>query len=173
MFLNGSAGSGNGSVTIQVGANTMGLLSGTLTIAGQPFAVSQDASACGGTDVSRQVSVSVQAELEPWPYANYQLEAYQQMKVTNQGAALTGQVSVVLYGTGCSAASTFFCPFLAVPNSYTPTLVHCGTTNAYPVVVVSQNGIAAGQTIFSLLGYGSATQELSISVSVINGTPGP
>lgn len=178
VFLNGSAGSGNGSVTIELGANTVGLLSGTLMIAGQPFAVSQDASACGGTDVSRQVSVSVQAELSPWAVTNfenlYNLQAYQQMKVTNQGAALTGQVSVVLYGTGCSAAPTLLCPFLALPNSYTPALVHCGTSNTYPVVVVSQNGLASSETVFSLLGYGSVNGgPLSLSVSVINGTPGP
>lgn len=170
-FPNGSSGSGNGSVTIHVGANTVGLLSGTLTIAGQPFAVSQAAAPCGGTDVSGQVSVSLQALLEPWniPYA-------QQLRLTNQGAAVPGPIWVVFHGVcGPDAGGALFCPF---QTDYS--LVSCGAA-----IYAAPNGLAAGQTIFDMLRfnyfpYASSLVSSSglsapgaITFSVISGTPGP
>jgi hypothetical protein len=172
-FPSGSSGTGNGSVTIQVGVNTVGFLSGTLTIAGQPFAVSQDASPCGGTDVSRQVSGSLQALLSNWNYAG---PYTQQLHLTNQGPAVPGPISVVFYAV-CEGLG-FFCPFRS-PSA--PSAVQCQPGQAYyPVVLVSPAGLAAGQTIFfglqfSVNPYGGMGSPLpgSISYSVISGTPGP
>lgn len=58
-FPNGTSGSGNGSVTITAQANSGGPRSGSLSIAGKPFSVSQAAGgACGALDVSAQIRVT-------------------------------------------------------------------------------------------------------------------
>jgi hypothetical protein len=160
-FPNGSSGSGNGSVTIQVGVNSFGFLSGTLTIAGQPFAVSQDAPPCGGTEVNRQVNLSVQAMLAPW---SYPFPYTQQLRFANQGTAVPGPISMVIYG--CSSN----CPLLETVHSS----VQCSSGGMYfPVVQISSSGLAAEQTIFYTLGFAEPPSNLQgLSRSVISGIPG-
>jgi hypothetical protein len=168
-FPSGSSGSGSGPVTIQTAANTVGFLSGTLTIAGQAFAVSQDASSCGGTDVSRQVEVSIDALLSQWNGNGLT----QQVRLASTGAGVSGPVSVIFYGL-CSTGGPLFCPF---QSSYS--LIHCGQFLLdYPSVLVAPNGLAAGQSVYYDLQfyanpYGPGILPPgSVSYSVISGTPG-
>lgn len=180
-FPNGTSGSGNDTVVLQVGANTAGFRSGTVTIAGQSFAVSQDASPCGGTDVSRQVNVSLQAFLGPVNLLaplNYGSMYTQQLRLTNKGAAIPGPVSMIFYGLCPSLAQ--LCGFASPPGG-----VACQANQYvyYPTVSVAPNGLAAGQTIFYNLqfnippytmapDFSSGQWPNSVSYSVISGTPG-
>jgi len=109
--------------------NSVGFLSGTLTIAGQPFSVSQDASSCGGTDVSSQVTVSIQALLSPYYTGPYT----QQLRLTNQGAAVAGPLYMVFYGL-CSTTGPSFCP---ISSQYFSVQCQGPDSNYSPAVFIS------------------------------------
>ena len=57
----GASGTGNGTVSYSVAANTGGARSGTLTIAGQTFAVSQDALSCSYSITPSSASIAAAA----------------------------------------------------------------------------------------------------------------
>jgi len=81
----GASGSGTGPVTIRVGANTDGARTGTLTIAGQTFTVSQGGGACGALDVTAETSV-LHGGLSYIPFTTYLYSGT--ITVTN-GSAVT------------------------------------------------------------------------------------
>ncbi len=171
-FPGSSSGSGNGSVGIAVAANSVGFLAGTVTIGGQTFNVTQTASACGGTDVSSQVQVTRRALLDRWRSNN---GLTQQLQLINTGPVIPGPLYVLIFGV-CNTGELSFCPFA---NGAPFTLVNCGTGVLYPALPVAPNGIAADQTIFSELQFGSnpyqnpsAPQPSALTISVISGTPG-
>ncbi len=167
-FPNGSSLTGSGSVTIQTAASIVGFQSGMLTIAGQPFQVTQAASACGGTEFTGQVTITAQALLESW-FGN---QAYwQEIGLTNTGGAITGPVSVVFRGL-CTSSYCAINPF-NTPYS----LVDCSGIGPDPAVVVAPNGLAAGQSLFfdlTFVGPGIPFPSVSPSITfnIVSGTPG-
>jgi len=90
----GSPGSGGGVVTLSVAANNGGTRSGTATVAGNAFSVTQGAGACGALDVSSQTNV-FETGLTWIPLSDYS----QAITVTNaSGSVIHGPVYVVLLG---------------------------------------------------------------------------
>ena len=173
-FAGASSGSGNGSLTIQTGANSGNLLSGTVTIAGQPFQVRQSASGCGATDVTSQISVKIRALLQ----TDYYYRPYtQQLTFTNQGSAVVGPVYVVL--DGLCAYTLWLCPGSSLFTT-------CGLPpyTSSPMVPVTSSGLAVGQTVNLTLDFGyipyvspfgapwATVPEASVSMRVFSGTPG-
>jgi hypothetical protein len=67
----GGSGSGGGVVVLTVAANTGSSRSGTATIAGQTFSITQGAGACGALDVTSQVRV-YQSGLSWIPFSTYE-----------------------------------------------------------------------------------------------------
>ncbi len=55
----GGSGNGGGVVRVKVAQNTGGIRSGTVTIAGNTYSVTQGAGACGALDVTSQYSVNL------------------------------------------------------------------------------------------------------------------
>jgi hypothetical protein len=91
----GGSGSGGGVVVLKVAPNTGGPRSGTATIAGLTFSVSQGVGACGALDVTSQMSVT-ETQLIPIPFSN---EFSQTITVRNSSASVIhGPVYVVLLG---------------------------------------------------------------------------
>jgi hypothetical protein len=153
-------------VTIQAGQNLAGFESGTLMIAGQPFAVSQDASPCGGTDVSAQVAVTQRAMLTIWnPLGPWS----QELQLVNNGPDVPGPLYVVLNSVANIPAGAI--------------QVHCGGgLSTLSAVAISPEGISQGQLIlyrlqFALPPYlpfdslGSSTIS-NATFTVISGAPG-
>jgi YVTN family beta-propeller protein len=96
--LSGASGSGNGSVTLHAAPNSGSALTGTATIAGQTFSVTQaapGASACGALDVSLQTQVQ-RSQLTPRPWSNLYSES---ITVRNtSGSVIRGPLFLVLIG---------------------------------------------------------------------------
>ena len=175
-----SSGAGNGAVVLQTSANSGGLLSGTVTIAGQPFLVRQSATACGATDVTSQVNATLRALLAPLsPFSSGSYT--QQLMLVNTGGSVAGPVYVVLDGL-CNTVGEYFCPF-ATATPFTSCQVPSpdgGYTQGHsPMIAVAPGGLSAGQTLFYNLSfytppYGPippAVPESSISLRVLSGTP--
>ena len=139
--INGAtSGSGSGSVTLQADSNPGGLRSGTVTIAGKTFAVSQSSLACGAADVSSQVSVTRGAFLSNFVGTNY----VQQISLKNQGPAVPGPVYLVvdglpMTGTPCVGTSCAIVP--------APPLTFCQSPNGSSLVLAAPNGLASGQLV--------------------------
>jgi hypothetical protein len=94
----GASGSRSGSVRLHADANIGGPRTGTATIAGQTFSVTQSASACGAVDVTSQVRVN-RSGLTYLPFTSYLYSG--NITVTNthsSGSAISGPLFLVLMG---------------------------------------------------------------------------
>jgi hypothetical protein len=90
----GASGSGGGVVVLNVAANTGGSRSGTATIAGQTFSVTQGAGACGALDVTSQVAVSGSG-LTLIPFSTY---LFSQSLTVGSGSTPGAPLYLVLLG---------------------------------------------------------------------------
>jgi hypothetical protein len=156
----GASGTGNGSVGLQAGLNSAGLLSGALTIAGQPFLVSQGASSCFGLDITGQVKVTSEALLAPWDGKYFYT---QRLRLVNQGAALAGPLYVGYYG---------LCPSCLVNSSFT----YCANQAApIPSTLISERGyflgLAAGQAVFFAVQFADYPSLNGTSITILRSGP--
>jgi hypothetical protein len=94
--VSGASGSGGGVVVLNVQPNTGGSRSGTATIAGQTFSVTEGGGACGALDVTSEVTVYL-GGFTPEPYA---FTIYDQtVRLTNtSGIPIPGPVYLVTLG---------------------------------------------------------------------------
>jgi hypothetical protein len=173
---NGS-GTGNGTVSVTTAANAGGLLSGSVTIAGQSFSVSQSASACGATDVSSQVKVTGGAYVSQPPLFN---KFAQTVTLTNTGAAsIAGPVSLALDGLPRTGSP---CVAKGVSNETcdvypTPPVTYCQSPAGSAIIPISSAGLAPGQSVSVALSFipgasaGGSPLGLQYTPRVFSGTP--
>ena len=162
----GASGAGNGAVTVHTAANTGGARSGTVTIAGQTFSVTQappGATACGALDVTSQVAITDTSHSNWIPPNEYSGSIVIR---NNSGSVIHGPAYLVLIGE----PTHFGFPndsFLIGSQLETT----CFTQGDY-LLPVSAGDLQPGQTA----GYATAwiTQtfgRISYSLKVLSGTP--
>lgn len=160
----GASGSGNGAVTVHTAANTGGSRSGTATIAGQNFTVTQNApgaTACGAIDVGSQVLVS-RGGFGLIPPAGSNLLS-QQITITNlSSSAINGPLNYVLVGLPTSSGVGLD---VGVP------LTTCFSANGDSIVTVS-SGLAAGAHVTFVLDFvDPLASPPNYSPKVLSGNP--
>lgn len=164
----GASGAGNGAVTVNAVANTGGARSGTVTIAGQTFSVTQAASgatACGAIDVTSQVAITDTSHSHWIPPNEYSGSIVVR---NNSGSIIHGPVYLVLVGEPTHYGSPNDSFLLGSQLETT-----CFTAQGDYLLPVSPSGdLQPGQTA----GYGTGwiTQtfgRISYSLKVLSGTP--
>jgi hypothetical protein len=171
----GTSGSGTGVVTIQADPNSGGLRSGSITIAGKPFNVSQSADACGATDVSSQVSVSAGTILADFSGTSYP----DPVTLHNQGTTnVAGPIYLVLDGLPSTRAScgNFLGETQTCSVRNTSRLTYCQSPSGSDMVLVAPNGLAPGQQASDTLIFvpgpgGGAAPPNWVKFRVFSGTP--
>jgi len=171
----GSSGSGTGATTIQADPNAGGLRSGSITIAGNPFSVSQSASACGASDVSSQVSVSRGSILAGFTGGYYA----ETVTLKNQGAtSVAGPIYLVMDGlpTTRSQCGTFLGQAQTCSVTQASMLTHCQSPSGSDMVLFAPNGLAPGQQASESLTFlpgpaGGASPPNWYTTRVFSGTP--
>ena len=162
-----ATGSGGGVVVLSVAPNTGGPRSGTATIAGQTFSVTQSAGACGALDVSSQVVVSSSQLLPLFLSFNY---FSQTITVTNtSGAVIHGPVYVVTLGE-----PTHYPPIPSAHNSFLKgggTLTTCYSSGGDYLLLVSGDLSPRQPVSYGLLWYKETFGAISYSTKVLSGTP--
>jgi probable HAF family extracellular repeat protein len=172
-----SSGSGSGSVSFNVATNTGVPRTGTLTIAGQTYTVTQSASGCGATDVSNLVSVSQNAFM-PWPPL---FEFYiQTVSLSNRSAqTIPGPIYLVMDGLprtgGTCVATGVTNPICNV--SPAPPVTLCQSPGGSDLYQVSSGPMAPNHTITVTLSFlpgqaaGGTQRGLDYTTRVFSGTP--
>jgi len=172
----GSPGSGTGSVTIQADPNTGGLRSGSMTIAGKTFSVSQSANACGATDVSSQVSVSRGTILSTFLNNYY----YEDVTLHNQGTtSVAGPVYLVLDGlptTRSQCGTNVFGQYQTCGVVDPSGVTYCQSPSGSDMVLYAPNGLAPGQQVSTYIDFvpgpsGGALPPNWYTTRVFSGTP--
>lgn len=143
-ITSGLSGSGNGFVSLSVGSNTGGQRSGSLTVGGKTFMISQNGSACGAIDVSDKVTVS-QGPIEVAGLFDLYSRT---VTVTNTTGQTIGPIYLVLdglpnYSGFCSGPLAYGCSLASAPPgtqiTHCPALVQ-SSTGSYVVPWLSQLG---------------------------------
>jgi hypothetical protein len=93
----GSSGSGGGLVSLDVAPNSGGPRSGTVSIAGQTFTVSQTGWACGAVDITAQMGVVMESAPTYIYPSSYEYSGKISV-INNSGASMPGPVYLVLLG---------------------------------------------------------------------------
>jgi hypothetical protein len=170
----GSSGSGNGTVVIQADSDAGSFRSGFITIAGEPFAVSQSASACGATDVSSQVSVARGPILSEFIGGYY----HETVTLRNNGTTnVSGPIYLVLDGLPLTSSSRCG-SFLGQAQTCGVTLAsltYCQSPTGSDMVLFS-HGLGPGQAIGGDLTFvpgiaGGAQPPGWYTTRVFSGTP--
>ena len=163
----GASGAGNGAVTVHIAANTGGARSGTVTIAGQTFSVTQaapGATACGAFDVTSQVAITDTSHSHWIPPNEYSGSIVVR---NNSGAVIHGPVYVVLVGEPTHYGFPNDSFLLGSQLETT-----CFTSQGDYLLPVSFGDLQPGQT--GVYGTGWITQtfgRISYSIKVLSGTP--
>ncbi len=169
MIVSSATGSGTGGVEVQVAANGGAPRSGTLSVAGQAFSLSQAAGACGAADVSDKVTVTQGAMVLFSVVNSLYSRRITLANATNQ--AISGPIYLVLDGLpksgppGCANGCTL------VPA---PPVTHCQSPSVLGsyLVLWSPSGLGPGQSIAAgLTFFGSPTSLLQYTTRVLSGTP--
>jgi len=173
----GSSGSGNGTVSFTVAANSGAPRTGTLTIAGQTYTVTQSASACGATDVSNKVEVLRDAFLPDEPLGNFYLQTVSLYNVSAQ--TIPGPIYLVMDGlprTGAPCVENGMTN--PTCNVYpTPAVTFCQSPNGSDLVLFSSSPMTSGQKITGTLEFlpgqaaGGAANGFGYTTRVFSGTP--
>ncbi len=163
----GGSGSGGGVVVLNVAPNTGNSRSGTVTIAGQTFSVTQGAGACGALDVTSETVVSRSgltwgAPFEPNWY-------YGKITVTNSsGGVMGGPVYLVTLGLPNHRSD----PYGA--ELYGPySLTTCFSSQGDSLVPVTLGSMQSGQsvTIPLTITTDSPAAPIGYSTKVLSGAP--
>jgi hypothetical protein len=171
-----SSGSGNGSVSFTIAANAGTPRTGTLTIAGQTYTVTQSASACGATDVSNKISVSRDAFLAGF------LDNSWTETVTlsnNTGQTIAGPVYLVMDGLPRTGGT---CTEIGVTNptcnvTSASLVTFCQSPNGSDLVMFSSGPMTSGQSIKNNLSFlpgpsvGTLATGFNYTFRVFSGTP--
>lgn len=163
----GASGSGGGVVVLRAAPNAGGPRSGTATIAGQTFSVTQGAGACGALDVSSQMQVNRSGRTFIYP-SSYLYSG--NITVTNRSSSpVFGPVWIALVGlptnvgfpndSGLFGNQRLTTCFSSSPGDY--------------LVLVSGFDVAPGQSIGIPLVFFSQRLggSLQYSTKVLSGTP--
>jgi hypothetical protein len=173
----GSSGSGNGPVTFNVTANSGPPRTGTLTIAGQTYAVTQSASGCGATDVSNKIKVQRNALL---PFG-IPPEVYTQTisLINTSSQPISGPIYLVMDGL---PRTGYPCTEIGVTNpicNVTPpsAITFCQSPAGSDLVLFSPGAMTSGQTVSGALTFvpgpfgGGEASGFSYTTRVFSGTP--
>jgi streptogramin lyase len=170
----GSSGSGNGVVRIMADPDTGGLRSGSITIAGKPFSVSQGADACGASDVSSQIAVGRGPILQDFIGGTYD----ETITLRNNGSTVVpSPVFLVLDGlpvTG-SQCGTFLGQNQTCSVTPAPRLTFCQSPSGSDMVLFAPGGLTPGQAVTATLtfvpGPAGGAKPPVYTTRVFSGTP--
>jgi len=159
-----AAGSGAGVVLLNVAPNVGTPRTGTVTIAGKTFSVTEGAGGCGALDVTSQMAiVSTGLVQEPFS-ANFT----QSILITNNsGGVLHGPVYLVLLGEPTHYGAPYDSVLL-----YGDPLTACYSSPGDYLVAVSSGDMAAGVNVTIPLTWNIDTNgRVEYTTKVLSGTP--
>jgi photosystem II stability/assembly factor-like uncharacterized protein len=174
IVTSGASGLGGGVVVLSVASNTGGPRSGTATIAGQTFSLTQGGGACGALDVTSQVTVGRGGYTpvgSPFPIGVEQnVILFNPPAPFGGGTVIHGPVYLVLLGEPTHSPLGDD-PSLATGSPLT--LTTCFSTQGDYLVTVSPGDLAPGQTVSAdfLWVSGIFASEPSYTYKVLSGTP--
>ncbi len=170
----GQAGTGNGTVVIAAAPNTGGPRSGTVTIAGQTYTVTEGAGACGAVDVSTEVHVSA-GQFIPFSVGFGSSLFTQTVSVTNTSSSvIQGPVYLVTIGMPTHQFPTdpsFANSGLATTPPGT-TFTTCFTAAGDYLIPLAVGSLGPGQTVnLGALTWIAGPGGLGYSTRVLSGKP--
>jgi len=156
----GASGSGGGVVVLDVAPSPGGFRSGTATIAGQTFSVTQGAGACGAVDVTSEMTVKQSGLTYVFPSSLGELVTVK----NNSGAAVNGPVYLVLLGVPDNGNGVL---------GGSQSLTTCYSPQGDYLLLASANSMPAGQSVvlpllFSTQGFGVGVEY---TTKVLSGKP--
>jgi photosystem II stability/assembly factor-like uncharacterized protein len=172
-----ASGTGNGSVSMVAAANSGNSRSGTLTIAGQTFNVSQaaaSASACGAADVSGQITVTKGVFFACGSAGSLWCQTISLRNVS--GHAISGPIYMIM--DGLPKYDSGVCRYGCGLTSGAP-ITHCQSAGSFEYDFLDGT-FGAGQVITRTLnfspgpwtvGAGSPSQLFSYTTRMFSGTP--